>query len=110
MGSSLGSAHVTLEFLVSLNDGSVYPKFQRSTHAILPPMRIRGECGCLVGNVTAQKEKAHSACLQLVGLNEKSSPVPNADRAPRLRGFFCAPQQVCEASAKTPNPTEARLT
>src|SRR5215831_3872805 len=57
MGSSLGSAQVTSKFLVSLDDGSVYPKFQQSTHAISPPMRVGGECGGLAGNVTAQKKR-----------------------------------------------------
>jgi hypothetical protein len=57
MGSSLGSAQVTLEFLVSFNDGSVYRKFQRSTHVILPADAVRGACGSLAGSVTAQKER-----------------------------------------------------
>jgi hypothetical protein len=67
MGSSLGSAQVTLEFLVSLNDGSVYPKFQQLTHALLPPMRLRGECGSLAGQRHRTKRKGTIGCLQLVG-------------------------------------------
>jgi len=69
MGSSLGSAQVTLKFLVSLNDGSVYPKFQQSRHAILPPMR--SECGGLTGNVTAQK-KSTLGLPSTRRVNEKS--------------------------------------
>jgi len=63
------------------NDGSVYPKFQQSTHAILPPMRLRGECGGLAGNVTAQKEKAHSAYLQL----EMKNLLPSEMLKPRVQ-------------------------
>jgi hypothetical protein len=75
MGSSLGSA---LEFLVSLNDGSVYPKFQQSTHAILPPIRLRGECDGLAGNVTAQKDKGTLGLPSTRRVNEKSFAIRGA--------------------------------
>jgi hypothetical protein len=61
MASSLGSAQVTLEFLVSSNDGSVYRKYQQFAQMSLSTIHARALFPFFARlNVAMQNEAPHA--------------------------------------------------